>query len=182
MLSLEKTTEAIVPHTKKKPRKKSWNPDIAKSLKECKAVDAMWKFRDKPPATHPLFQERKAAKKALCRLQRIQAASERQTTLNEIHQTSDANSPLFYVLIQNQKNSRSTNTKQLSVENHLNKKDLLPGWEHHFSVLTKPSNNTNFTHKRQQLATTNVENPKQLSQPQPLQIPITIFEVKQAIL
>ena len=66
-------------------------------------------------------------KKKLRSAHRIQTAIERQRNLEAIHQASESDRNLFYSLIQKQRQSVSTNTKQLVVGNHVFTGELLLG-------------------------------------------------------
>ena len=62
---LHLATDKVVPKSKPKVKRKSWNPTIAKLAKECKPADATWKAAGKPNPPDPLFLNRKQSKKKL---------------------------------------------------------------------------------------------------------------------
>jgi hypothetical protein len=68
------------------------------------------------------------------------------------------------------------------VGNHIYMGDLIHAWEEHFSTLATPVMQEHFTLDRFDRACTNVQNVRNsIIQDSPLKIPITEFEVKQAI-
>ena len=51
-------------------------------------------------------------------------------------------SALFHALIRAERNTKSTNTQELVLNNHLYRGDLIEAWNIHFSQLAMPSDET----------------------------------------
>ncbi len=177
-----KTTKEHVPFSKFKPKKKPWNPHIAKMLKESKKADAIWKEAEKPPPPSVLFEDRKIAKKRVRSAQRVQAAISRLRHIEILNAASSDNSNLFYSIIKRQRKSQNLNTKELFYNGILHTDDLLHVWQSHFSSLATPSIQPNFTMERFDRACTNIKNISNIiGNSTPLTIPITLAEVKHAM-
>ena len=187
--ALTKAATEATPHTKPKPKCAPWNPVIATCLKETRTADAKWKKsieEDQDPETlKQLGEERKQARKKFRQAQRIQVANERQNNIMRLQQADENDKNLFYSLIRKQRASTNTNTKELFVNNHLYVGDLLPAWEHHFTNLSTPAPNNNFTYDRYNRACQNINNIRLLHEiddnQSSLPIPITKYEVREAI-
>lgn len=180
--AIKAATDKAVPIVNPKIKKAPWNPTIATFTKKCRVTDAKWKEAGCPPAPTDLFEERKMAKKQLRRAQRQQMAIIREHNLEVLHQASEANSNLFFSIVKKQRETSSTNTKELLLNDHLYTGDLLPAWLEHFSILASPSPNDFFTDERIERASQNVSLIRHSQQCNPsLPIPITNFEVVEAI-
>ena len=65
-------------------------------------------------------------------------------------------SALFHALIRAQRNTKSTNTQELVLNNHLYTGDLMEAWNIHFGMLATPRDEDHYRDKRQQEAAKNV--------------------------
>ena len=107
---IQQATKVAVPVQTVKPRKAPWNPDIAKALKQSKEDHFKWDQAGRPNKGHPMHTARQNAKNLLRRTQRQQAACERHKNLNVLMTAKKDDSRLFYKIINNQRNTRSSNT------------------------------------------------------------------------
>jgi hypothetical protein len=185
--TLIKAEKEVVPSTRYKPFKKPWNKNIADLKKKCTNTYATWK---ESKATHndDLIKEnalqKRAAQRKFRQAQRIQESTDRQNNLNRIYQADENDKALFYSIIKRQRQSLSSSTKELSVNNHIYMGNLLPAWEEHFSTLATPAQNDNFTYERFNRACQNVDNIKAScsnSKSIVSEVPITKYEVRKAI-
>ena len=117
-----------------------------------------WSEAGRPDYNHPLSASRQAAKKLLRRAVRQQAARDRRNNIQELMDAKPDDSKLFHNLIRRQRDTKSTNTKELTLHNHLYSGNLLPAWDLHFSELATPSGGGGYTPHRQEQAQENVLN------------------------
>ena len=90
-------------------------------------------------------------------------------------------SRLCYKIISNQRNTRSSNTKELVLNNYLYTNNLLTAWDNHFTRLATPALAENFETERQEQAHNNVSLISALERDSSLPIKITRQEVIQII-
>ena len=185
--SLTKAAKEAAPFTRHKPFKKPWNKSMAVLKRNCIDTHITWR---ESKATHDddLITEnalkKRSAQRKFRQAQRIQEAAERQNNLNRIFQADENDKALFYSIIKRQRQCLSTNTTELSVNNHIYMGNLLPAWEEHFTTLATPAQNDNFTHERFNRACQNVDNIRAScasSKSIISDVPITKHEVREAI-
>ena len=111
-----------------------------------------------PNYKYQLSASRQTAKKLLRQAVRQQAARDRRNNIQELMDAKPDDSKLFHNLIRRQRDSKSINTKELILHNHLNSGNLLPAWDQHFSELATPSGGGGYTPHRQEQAQENVLN------------------------
>ena len=181
MEALHGSAAIAVPRRKIKPRKAPWNHAIAKAKKESKAAHYAWIVSGKPDRRHPTSALRYAAKKSLRRAQRQQAAKNRRESLQKLMMAKEEDSALFHSIIRRQRSSKSANTKELLLGNHLYTDNLLPAWDDHFTMLASPKEDDNYTHERLRLVETNLRAIVELAEPDQLPFQITRWEVTAAI-
>ncbi|MES9880512.1 MAG: reverse transcriptase family protein, partial [Sedimenticola sp.] len=149
--TIKEATRCSIPNyrpTRKQTTRKNklWNDKISDAVKSCK--DAWWKWRlaGKPTSTlHPTVKQRVTAKRQLKKEQRKLANAQKVDNLNNIMNHKD-DSKKFHLLIRNQRKTRNTLTKSLTVNGEIleNKEDVCKGWATHFQSLANHLSNEHF--------------------------------------
>ncbi|CAC5362879.1 unnamed protein product [Mytilus coruscus] len=144
---LHKAGEAAIPKYRRKIKIKSkgkaiWNEQIDKASKQSKNAYKVWRQHGAPQErSNELKIKMTAAKRILRKAQRQAYASQRESTAGKIMKASNADTKLFYKLINMQRKTPLTNTKILK----LNEKTAEDGpsimniWQEHFQQLATPT-------------------------------------------
>ncbi|XP_071123630.1 uncharacterized protein [Mytilus edulis] len=156
---LHKAGEAAISKYRRKIKIKSkgkaiWNEQIDKASKQSKNAYKVWRQHGAPQErSNELKIKMTAAKRILRKAQRQTYASQRESTAGKIMKASNADTKLFYKLINMQRKTPLTNTKILK----LNEKTAEDGpsimniWQEHFQQLATPTIEENFDTEKLEL-------------------------------
>lgn len=126
---------------RKKTRKpKPWSENLKILILRGRNANYRWKVEGKPREGHPALMERARIKKAIRREQRMINAKARENQMAELSNAWSGDSKLFHRLVKRQRKCRSTQTKELIVEEEqiTDEKGILKAWTAHFGNLATP--------------------------------------------
>ena len=135
---------------RRKPKLKTWTPEIQQAIKDKKQAFGRWKEEGRPDSKdHWLLVNKKVTTSNLRKLCRIESARQRQNARQEILDAKYENAKLFHSLIRRQR-GRGEGSTQCVNELHVGdkvyttKSEILEGFREHFHNLATPSDDKSF--------------------------------------
>ena len=126
---------------KNKRCKQKWNEELKTAVKLSKQAQREWKRAGSPRnSDSPIFIQRKVTKKHLQSIQRQQEAEQRAKLYEDITYANGPDKKTFYKLVNAQRNSNLSNTKEIIVDNveYLTDENIIQGWSIYFEKLLQP--------------------------------------------
>ena len=132
---------------KNKRCKQKWTEELKTAVKLSKQAHREWKRAGSPRnSDSPIFIQRKVAKKHLRSIQRQQEAKQRTKLYEDITCANGQDQKTFYKLVNAQRNSNTSNTKEIIVDNveYLTDENIIQGWSIYFEKLSQPKEDPRF--------------------------------------
>ena len=129
------------PKSKRKKRSGIWSDNIKQATIASRDAHFQWKNAGKPKdKDHPSVIRRKQAKKELRQHLRITQAKRRNDEIEKILNASDDNKKLFFSIINTQRQSSSSRTSELILDDitYTTEEDICKAWRLHFAKLATP--------------------------------------------
>ena len=124
-------------------------PDVKDCVMRSKNAHWEWKMAGKPDKNHHTYKRKQSAKSELRRIQRVNAAIERQNTYSDIMQATKDDSKTFYKLVRKQRGNSNTATSELIYDEKVceTPSDICKGFFEYFQELALPKSDDLFDEK-----------------------------------
>jgi len=166
-----------------KPKLKTWNLDIAKSVKLSKECYIQWKNNGRPnDSDNPLVIAKKQAKKELRSKIRQESARQLNTTKEEIMNARTFDTKLFHKLIRKQRKTGSDFITDLHVngQQYTGNENVIQGFKTHFEQLACVDDDLTYDEEFNNIVQTEYESLVELTRNKQISH-VSLDEVKSAI-